>query len=94
LARDCSDSLEVVVSNRQIHLAAVFSWFIAILGSLGVRVAIAAAPLALTESGIWMMLIALPAISLIFDVRGPAPTIAEILHDTERVALASPVDVS
>lgn len=82
------------MSHRQIHLAAVLSWFIAVVGSLGLRVAIAGAPLAFTESGIWMMLIALPAITLIFDVRGPAPTIAEILHDTERAALVSPADLS
>jgi len=82
------------VSIRHIHLAAVLSWFIAVLGSLGVRVAIAAAPLGLTESGIWMMLIALPALTLIFDVRGPAPTIAEILHDTEHAVLLAPANRS
>jgi hypothetical protein len=82
------------VSHRRIHIAAVSSWFIAILGSLGARVALAAGPLALTESAVWLLLIALPAMTLIFDVRGPSPTIAQILYDTELATVASPVDLS
>jgi hypothetical protein len=82
------------VSFRHIHLAAVSSWFIAVLGSLGARVALAAEPLALTESVVWLLLIAIPALTLIFDVRGPAPTIAQILYDTELAPVTSPVDLS
>jgi hypothetical protein len=77
--------------DKRFLLSSAAVWLVTVLGALGARSALITAPVPFTELAGWLFLACTPGAIVLIIIRGmAAPSVAQVLYETEHPVTPSP----